>query len=112
MEQTSKDLSALSAQMTVCAAPLRPAPRPDLSPAPFPASPTPFSSPRRPAPPRSLVWCLLAHALTRRRPHTPSVAALAAPQGLKEQTIAEVLESDPAMRAEIEEEMKNHQWGA
>jgi len=32
--------------------------------------------------------------------------------GLKEQTIAEVLESDPAMRAEIEEEMKNHQWGA
>ena len=32
--------------------------------------------------------------------------------GLKEQTIAEVLEADPAMRAEIEEEMKNHQWGA
>merc|ERR1711892_173699 len=32
--------------------------------------------------------------------------------GLKEQTIAEALESDPAMRAEIEEEMKNHQWGA
>ena len=42
----------------------------------------------------------------------PSVVASAAPQGLKEQTIAEVLEADPAMRAEIEEEMKNHQWGA
>ena len=54
----------------------------------------------------------MAHALTRRRPHIPSVAAPAAPQGLKEQTIAEALESDPAMRAEIEEEMKNHQWGA
>jgi len=31
--------------------------------------------------------------------------------GLKEQTIAEVLESDPEMRKDIEEEMKNHQWG-
>merc|ERR1711957_919568 len=31
--------------------------------------------------------------------------------GLKEQTIAEVLESDPDMRKDIEEEMKNHQWG-
>jgi len=31
--------------------------------------------------------------------------------GLKEQTIAEVLEADPEMRKEIEEEMKNHQWG-
>lgn len=31
---------------------------------------------------------------------------------LKEQTIAEVLDSDPQMREEIEEEMKSHQWGA
>merc|ERR1711934_1047157 len=31
--------------------------------------------------------------------------------GLKEQTIAECLEADPEMRKEIEEEMKNHQWG-
>jgi hypothetical protein len=31
---------------------------------------------------------------------------------LKEQTIAEVLDSDPQMREEIEKEMKSHQWGA
>ena len=35
-----------------------------------------------------------------------------APQNLKDQTIAEVLESDPEMRKEIEEELKNHQWGS
>ena len=51
-------------------------------------------------PRRSLLWCQ----------HT-SAPVPAAPQGLKEQTIAEVLEADPEMRKEIEEEMKNHQWG-
>ena len=41
-----------------------------------------------------------------------SITAPTALQNLKEQTIAEVLDSDPQMREEIEEEMKSHQWGA
>ena len=91
-----------------CSAPPRPAP--------FLASRTPVlvpAPPPRAAPPlrRSLLWCLLANALTRGCQHTTSAAVRAAPQGLKEQTIAEVLEADPEMRKEIEEEMKNHQWG-
>tara|TARA_B110001452_G_C15193258_1_gene414239 strand:- start:622 stop:726 length:105 start_codon:yes stop_codon:yes gene_type:complete len=33
-------------------------------------------------------------------------------QGISEQTIAQILEQEPEMRKEIEEEIANHNWGA
>lgn len=92
MAQTIKDLEALESQMTV----------------------------RQPAPATTCICaCICAGACTctctcavTHDGVMVSITAPTAPQNLKEQTIAEVLDSDPQMREEIEEEMKSHQWGA